>query len=70
MDREHVLRQINAIYENCKQHMENTEADWEKSFGAFSKLLKRYDNDSWVNQQIQEAILKLEDFIRERESKL
>lgn len=40
MDREHVLRQINAIFENCKQHMENTEADWEKAYGAFSKLLK------------------------------
>lgn len=70
MDREHVLSQINAIYENCKQHMRNTEADWEKAFGAFSKLLKRYGNDSWVNQQIQGAILKLEDFIRERESNL
>lgn len=70
MDREHVLRQINAIFENCKQHMENTEADWEKAFGAFSKLLKRYDSDPWVNQQIQEAILKLEDFIREKERKL
>lgn len=70
MDREHVLRQINAIYENCKQHMENTEVDWEKAFDVFSKLLKRYGNDPWVNQQIQKAILKLEDFIREKERKL
>lgn len=70
MDREHVLRQINAIFENCKQHMENTEADWEKAYGCFFKAFKRYDSDPWVNQQIQKAILKLEDFIREKERKL
>lgn len=56
---------VQAIYLNSRQYMKNTEEDWEKVFGAFSKLLKKYDNDSWVNQQIQEAILKLENFMRE-----
>lgn len=64
MDKQHVLKQINAIYENCKEHMENTEEDWDKAFGAFRKLLKKYGNDAWVNQEIQKVILKLEDHVR------
>ena len=64
MDKQHVLKQINAIYENCKEHMENTEEDWGKAFGAFRILLKKYDNDAWVNQEIQKAILNLEAYVR------
>lgn len=31
MDKQRVLRDINAIYENCKEHMKDTPGDWQRS---------------------------------------
>lgn len=65
MDKQRVLIEINAIYQNCKAHMKNTAGDWEKAFGAFRKLLEKYDNDVWVNKQIQKVIIILENYLKE-----
>ena len=57
---------VQAIYLNSRQHMKNTEEDWEKVFGAFRKVLDECDNVPLVVAVIQEAIIKLEDYLREK----
>lgn len=56
---------IQAVYLNSKQHMKNTPEDWEKVFGSFNKILKDYNNDPLVNDEIQKAIIQLEEYLRE-----
>lgn len=57
---------VQAIYLNSRQYMKNTEEDWEKVFGAFRKVLNEYDNAPLVMAVVQETIIKLEDYLREK----
>lgn len=65
MDKERIKNHINAILQNCKEHMSDTVNDWEKAFAAFGNLLKKNNNDAWVNAEIQKAIIQLEEYLRE-----
>ena len=65
MDKKLIKKHINAILQNCKEHMSDTVNDWEKAFAAFGNLLKKNNNDAWVNAEIQKAIIQLEDYLRE-----
>lgn len=56
---------IQAVYLNSKQYMKNTPEDWEKVFEFFNKILKDYNNDPLVNDEIQKAIIQLEEYLRE-----
>lgn len=65
MDKQRVLKEINAIYNNCKEHMANTVSDWKKVYDAFYKLSRRYNNDPWVVDQVVGAYERLEDYWKE-----
>ena len=57
---------VQAIYLNSRQHMKNTEEDWEKVFEAFRKVLDEYDSAPLVMAVVQKTIIKMEDYLREK----
>lgn len=34
---------VYKLYENCRQHMQNTPEDWDKAAAAFNKLYPKLD---------------------------
>lgn len=57
---------IQTIYLNSRRFMKDIPADWEKVFACFQKVLDDYDNAPEVMEQIQDTIIKLEKYLRER----
>lgn len=62
MDKERALREIDAIYRNCKEHMKNTLEDWQKVYDALRKVYEKYDSDLWVLEQVLRAYEALEEY--------
>ncbi len=43
---------IDAIYQNCHEHLEDSQEYWMKAWGAFEKMAGVCGNDPEVNQYI------------------
>ncbi len=64
MDKQRVLRDINAIYENCKEHMKDTPGDWQKVYDALNRVCEKYGNAPYVVKNALKAYDALECYWR------
>lgn len=62
MDKQRVLREINAIYENCKVHMKDTPEDWQKVHDALNRVCEKYGNEPYVVKNALKAYDALEQY--------
>lgn len=64
MDRQKVLREIDKIYINCRDHMKNTPDDWQKVYDALHRVYEKYGRDRWVLEQVMTTYDRLEEYWR------
>lgn len=64
MDKQSVLREINAIYENCKAHMKDVPQDWQKVYDALNRVCEKYGNAPYVVKSALKAYDALEHYWR------
>ena len=66
MDKQKVLKEIDKIYKNCRDHMKNIPEDWQKVYDALHKVYEKYGRDKWVLEKVLNAYCDLENYWEER----
>lgn len=66
MDKNHVLKEIDAIFKNCRDHMKNIPEDWQKVYDALHRVYEKYGRDKWVLEKVMNAYFDLESYWEEK----
>lgn len=64
MDKNHILKEIDAIFKNCRDHMKNIPEDWQKVYDALNRVYEKYGRDRWVLEQVVTTYDRLEEYWR------
>lgn len=66
MDKQKVLKEIDKIYKNCRDHMKNIPEDWQKVYDALHRVYEKYGRDKWVLEKVMNAYFDLENYWEEK----
>jgi hypothetical protein len=62
MDKQKVLKEIDRLYVNCRDHMKNIPDDWQKVYNALHRVYEKYGRDKWVLEQVMVTYDRLESY--------